>query len=106
MYNNPDLCDCLYPKCRAQIVGWPPIRSYRKNSLHHKKGEGESASQIYVKVSMDGAPYLRKVDLGVCEGYRQLLTAVENMFKLTIGTCASDVSHTHQVYIINGHSPH
>lgn len=70
---------------RAQIVGWPPVRSYRKNSLQQKKGEAETTSRVYVKVSMDGAPYLRKIDLGVYKGYQQLLTALEDMFKFTIG---------------------
>lgn len=72
--------------CREQIVGWPPIRSYRKNSLQTKKAETEtSSSGIYVKVSMDGAPYLRKIDLNVYKGYSNLLKALENMFKFTIG---------------------
>ena len=62
-------------------MGWPPIRSYRKNSLQQ---EAET-SGIYVKVSMDGAPYLRKIDLKVYKGYSELLKALENMFKLTIG---------------------
>ncbi|PKI56437.1 hypothetical protein CRG98_023175 [Punica granatum] len=34
---------------------------------------------------MDGAPYLRKMDLNIYEGYQQLLEALENMFKITIG---------------------
>lgn len=34
---------------------------------------------------MDGAPYLRKIDLKVYKGYPELLKALENMFKLTIG---------------------
>ncbi|XP_050239521.1 auxin-responsive protein IAA4 [Quercus robur] len=72
------------PPAKAQIVGWPPIRSYRKNNLQPKKTEAE-ASGIYVKVSMDGAPYLRKIDLRVYEGYPELLKALENMFKFTIG---------------------
>ncbi|KAF3964594.1 hypothetical protein ACB098_02G075400 [Castanea mollissima] len=72
------------PPAKAQIVGWPPIRSYRKNNLQPKKGEAE-ASGIYVKVSMDGAPYLRKIDLRVYKGYPELLKALENMFKFTIG---------------------
>ncbi|GFY85007.1 AUX/IAA transcriptional regulator family protein [Actinidia rufa] len=70
-------------KKQAQVVGWPPIRSYRKNSFQSKKTEVETG--MYVKVSMDGAPYLRKIDLKVCKGYADLLKAVENMFKLTIG---------------------
>ncbi|KAJ9154223.1 hypothetical protein P3X46_027581 [Hevea brasiliensis] len=70
---------------KAQMVGWPPIRSYRKNSLQQpKQTEAESAG-MYVKVSMDGAPYLRKIDLKVYKGYPELLKALENMFKLTIG---------------------
>jgi auxin-responsive protein IAA len=66
-------------------VGWPPIRSYRKNTLQPKKAEAEAAAGMYVKVSMDGAPYLRKIDLKVYKGYPELLKALENMFKLTIG---------------------
>ncbi|KAK3417423.1 hypothetical protein EUGRSUZ_H03171 [Eucalyptus grandis] len=70
----------------TQIVGWPPIRSYRKNTLQTKKTEAEtSSSGIYVKVSMDGAPYLRKIDLNVYKGYSDLLKALQNMFKFTIG---------------------
>ncbi|KAK9991917.1 hypothetical protein SO802_026902 [Lithocarpus litseifolius] len=72
------------PPAKAQIVGWPPIRSYRKNNLQPKKTEAEG-SGIYVKVSMDGAPYLRKIDLRVYNGYPELLKALENMFKFTIG---------------------
>ncbi|KAK9289027.1 hypothetical protein L1049_017498 [Liquidambar formosana] len=72
------------PPAKAQIVGWPPVRSYRKNSFQQKKTEAE-LSGIYVKVSMDGAPYLRKIDLKVYEGYPDLLKALENMFKFTIG---------------------
>ncbi|KAJ7979948.1 Auxin-responsive protein [Quillaja saponaria] len=72
------------PSAKAQIVGWPPVRSYRKNNLQPKKDETEAAG-IYVKVSMDGAPYLRKIDLKVYKGYPELLKALENMFKFTIG---------------------
>ncbi|XP_010274202.1 PREDICTED: auxin-induced protein 22B [Nelumbo nucifera] len=72
------------PAAKAQVVGWPPIRSYRKNCFQPKKTEPESAG-IYVKVSMDGAPYLRKIDLKGYKGYPQLLKALEIMFKLTIG---------------------
>ncbi|XP_071940527.1 auxin-induced protein 22D-like [Coffea arabica] len=76
--------DCeAAPAAKAQIVGWPPVRSYRKNSLQQKKAEAETG--FYVKVSMDGAPYLRKIDLKVYKGYPELLKALEYMFKLTIG---------------------
>ncbi|KAL3828734.1 hypothetical protein ACJIZ3_017536 [Penstemon smallii] len=72
------------PEPKAQIVGWPPVRSYRKNNIiQTKKTENETG--IYVKVSMDGAPYLRKIDLKVYNGYQELLKALETMFKFTIG---------------------
>ncbi|ESQ47554.1 hypothetical protein EUTSA_v10021641mg [Eutrema salsugineum] len=63
------------PPTKTQIVGWPPVRSYRKNNN----------SVSYVKVSMDGAPYLRKIDLKTYKNYPELLKALENMFKFTIG---------------------
>ncbi|XVE77858.1 hypothetical protein DITRI_Ditri13aG0096900 [Diplodiscus trichospermus] len=72
------------PPAKAQVVGWPPVRSYRKNCLQTKKNEVEGAGR-YVKVSVDGAPYLRKIDLKVYKSYTELLKALENMFKLTIG---------------------
>ncbi|XP_039007235.1 auxin-induced protein 22D-like [Hibiscus syriacus] len=68
---------------KAQIVGWPPVQAYRKNNSQAKRTESEPG--IYVKVSMDGAPYLRKIDLRVYKGYPQLLQALENMFRFTVG---------------------
>ncbi|KAF4347937.1 hypothetical protein F8388_003419 [Cannabis sativa] len=100
------------PPAKTQIVGWPPIRAYRKNSLiinqqqnkdntkKNKKSsntngndQGSSSDHqnmmtiggIFVKVSMDGAPYLRKIDLSVYKAYPQLLKALEDMFKFTVG---------------------
>ncbi|OVA13845.1 AUX/IAA protein [Macleaya cordata] len=73
------------PPAKQQVVGWPPVRSYRKNSFQPKKNNEGEMSGIYVKVSMDGAPYLRKIDLKVYKGYQELLKALENMFKFNIG---------------------
>ncbi|XP_065861037.1 auxin-induced protein 22D-like [Euphorbia lathyris] len=69
--------DCA-PPAKAQIVGWPPIRSYRKNCVEVSGGR-------YVKVSVDGAAYLRKIDLKVYKSYPELVKGLENMLKLTIG---------------------
>ncbi|KAJ6846798.1 auxin-induced protein 22D-like [Iris pallida] len=78
------------PKPKAQVVGWPPVRSsYRKNNSFQAKkkttttaDEAELAiSASFVKVSMDGAPYLRKIDLKVYKGYKELREALENMFR-------------------------
>lgn len=49
-----------------------------------KKSESDG-SGMFVKVSMDGAPYLRKIDLKFYNGYFDLLKALESMFKCTIG---------------------
>lgn len=89
---------------RAQVVGWPPVRSYRKSmlsvqkksSLHNEEGNDSSPSfgtkgnggggAALVKVSMDGAPYLRKVDLRMYKSYQDLSDALGNMFSsFTIG---------------------
>lgn len=84
---------------RAQVVGWPPVRSYRKNILaanNHQKSGGEDGGggsdkgAVLVKVSMDGAPYLRKVDLSMYKSYQELSDALAKMFgSFTIGTQSS-----------------
>ncbi|KAL2942518.1 Auxin-induced protein 22D [Bienertia sinuspersici] len=71
------------PPPKAQVMGWPPVRNYRKNCLQAMKKEAEIGA--YVKVSMDGAPYLRKIDMKVYKGYPELLKALEDMFKVKVG---------------------
>ncbi|CAL5370907.1 unnamed protein product [Camellia sinensis] len=82
----------------AQVVGWPPIRSFRKNTLAttSKNNDevdgkpGPGTVLFFVKVSMDGAPYLRKVDLKLYYTYEELSSALEKMFGcFTIGQCGS-----------------
>jgi auxin-responsive protein IAA len=67
----------------VQVVGWPPVRAYRKNAFHaaeaRRTSKGEQGG-LYVKVSMDGAPYLRKVDLRTYGGYRELRDALDALF--------------------------
>ncbi|KAM7255587.1 hypothetical protein ACFE04_008485 [Oxalis oulophora] len=85
---------------KAQVVGWPPIRSYPKNTVAcnstksacaDKQGDddeksGGSSCCLYVKVGMDGAPYLRKVDLRTYRNYLEFSNALEKMFScFTIG---------------------
>ncbi|KAL8092622.1 auxin-induced protein 22E-like [Apium graveolens] len=72
------------PPNKTQVVGWPPVRSYRKNILQQHKKEADGTG-MYIKVSMDGAPFLRKIDLKLYNSYPQLLEALQNMFKCTIG---------------------
>ncbi|KAL8100168.1 auxin-responsive protein IAA7-like [Apium graveolens] len=96
----------IKPPAKAQVVGWPPVRSYRKNVMAVQKSATEekssnekaaatgssmiSTSAAFVKVSMDGAPYLRKVDLKVYKSYQELSDALAKMFSsFTMGNYGS-----------------
>ncbi|XP_019193748.1 PREDICTED: auxin-responsive protein IAA27-like isoform X2 [Ipomoea nil] len=85
------------PAPKAQVVGWPPVRSFRKNTLasNVKKNNDVEAKPgpgcIFVKVSLEGAPYLRKVDLKSYANYSELSSALQKMFGcFTVGQCSSD----------------
>ncbi|KAK3021006.1 hypothetical protein RJ639_046036 [Escallonia herrerae] len=88
--------DPAKPPAKAQVVGWPPVRSFRRNILAVQKkstseGENAGSSAAFVKVSMDGAPYLRKVDLKMYKSYQELSDALAKMFgSFTIGNCGSE----------------
>ncbi|WRX33182.1 AUX/IAA domain - like 10 [Theobroma cacao] len=64
------------PPAKAQVIGWPPVRSSRKKAINE--------SCKYVKVAVDGAPYLRKVNLGVYSNYHDLMKDLENLFTCCI----------------------
>ncbi|CAN0878125.1 Auxin-responsive protein IAA26 [Linum grandiflorum] len=83
------------------VVGWPPIRSFRKNlagsssskpshddsSQPNKKPAGEKKPVevckrgMFVKINMDGVPIGRKVDLAAYDSYSRLSTAVDELFR-------------------------
>ncbi|TVT97510.1 hypothetical protein EJB05_57233, partial [Eragrostis curvula] len=95
---------------KAQAVGWPPVRSFRKNILSvqsTQKGAGAGVAAL-VKVSMDGAPYLRKVGLRMYGSYHDLSKALEKMFSsFTIaGSCGSqgmkDMNETKLADLLSG----
>ncbi|KAG6527422.1 hypothetical protein ZIOFF_009521 [Zingiber officinale] len=104
------------PAAKAQVVGWPPIRSYRKSTMTINPtkikdvADGIQELGCYVKVSMDGAPYLRKVDLKIYKNYRELSSALEKMFSgFTISQCGScgipgkeGLSENHLMVLLNG----
>ncbi|XWS13765.1 hypothetical protein CRYUN_Cryun36dG0066200 [Craigia yunnanensis] len=90
--------DPAKPPSKAQVVGWPPVRSYRKNIMANQKNSSEesekassgSGSAAFVKVCMDGAPYLRKVDLKMHKSYQELSDALAKMFSsFTMGNYGS-----------------
>ncbi|XP_004486788.1 auxin-responsive protein IAA26-like [Cicer arietinum] len=82
------------------VVGWPPIRSFRKNlasSSNSKPSPPESHTQhnkvvgkkiienygkgLFVKINMDGVPIGRKVDLNAYDSYKNLSSAVDELFR-------------------------
>ncbi|KAJ4913379.1 Auxin-responsive protein IAA27 [Raphanus sativus] len=97
------------PASKAQVVGWPPIRSFRKNTMASSQSQKQDGCDnnnntetegcetksgpepcLYVKVSMEGAPYLRKIDLKTYKSYVELSSALEKMFScFTIGQFGS-----------------
>ncbi|KAL4387006.1 hypothetical protein GQ457_09G006260 [Hibiscus cannabinus] len=80
------------------VVGWPPIRSIRKNLASnssskpasvdppHKAANEKPAAEpngktLFVKINMDGVPIGRKVDLKAFDSYEKLSTAVDELFR-------------------------
>ncbi|KAL5576912.1 hypothetical protein UlMin_018611 [Ulmus minor] len=85
----------------APVVGWPPIRSFRKNlassssskpasespNLVSNKAPNEKPVEVvsgkgqFVKINMDGVPIGRKVDLKAFDTYEKLSSAVDELFR-------------------------
>ncbi|KAI3455494.1 hypothetical protein Pfo_012157 [Paulownia fortunei] len=84
----------------APVVGWPPIRSFRKNiasgsscklasespDVAPSKVSGPKPAEncprsLFVKINMDGIPIGRKVDLKAYDSYQKLSYAVDELFR-------------------------
>ena len=85
-----------------QVVGWPPIKSWRKKLLqdqHHHRGHHQGGHQVlenprmanngrsesepssmYVKVKMEGVAITRKIDLRLYNSYHTLTNCLITMF--------------------------
>ncbi|XP_076898352.1 auxin-responsive protein IAA26-like [Bidens hawaiensis] len=75
------------------VVGWPPIRSFRKNigssslkpapvNVKKEQPVEESCQKgFFVKINMDGVPIGRKVDLNAYDSYQKLSIAVDQLFR-------------------------
>ncbi|KAG0496933.1 hypothetical protein HPP92_001624 [Vanilla planifolia] len=61
-------------------IGWLPIQSHWKNGFETRK-EIAKVGSVYVKVSMDGVPYSRKIDVVMYKGYKELIEAMKDLFK-------------------------
>lgn len=80
------------------------MRAYRKNTFQAAAAAAKKADQqqqgggLYVKVSMDGAPYLRKVDLRMYKGYRELREALDALFTKSFSAAAAEGGdHQHAI---------
>ncbi|XP_010267139.1 PREDICTED: auxin-responsive protein IAA18-like isoform X2 [Nelumbo nucifera] len=83
----------------SPVVGWPPVRSFRKNLANsssskppppetHKvlpaevtTGKPRDSKNLFVKINMDGVPIGRKVDLKAYDSYEKLSSAVDELFR-------------------------
>ncbi|KAG9131346.1 hypothetical protein Leryth_006170 [Lithospermum erythrorhizon] len=83
-------------KTKNQVVGWPPVCSYRrKNSFN-----GRESKKMYIKVSLDGAPILRKIDLSTHTSYSDLIMALEKLFGcIGIGGEAMEDAENNSEYV-------
>ncbi|KAK8938969.1 Auxin-responsive protein IAA7 [Platanthera zijinensis] len=88
--------DYIYA-CRSSsstpVVGWPPIRSSRKNLASSSKPAVESKPEsseregkrerkgFFVKINMEGIPIGRKIDLLAYDCYEKLSSAVDELFR-------------------------
>lgn len=78
------------------LVGWPPIKSWRKKELHQQphpaggqirndrihanKNQSRGANTLYVKVNMEGVAIGRKIDLRLYDSYQTLTNTLISMF--------------------------
>ncbi|XP_027356312.1 auxin-responsive protein IAA28 [Abrus precatorius] len=77
------------------LVGWPPIKSWRRKELHHEQpargqirndrmqaNENRSvgSNSLYVKVNMEGVAIGRKINLRLYDSYQTLTSTLISMF--------------------------
>jgi auxin-responsive protein IAA len=97
-------------------VGWPPIRSFRKNIASGSSSKPLTESQnvvqenvaasnkpisnsgkgLFVKINMDGVPIGRKVDINAYDSYEKLSSAVDDLFRgLLEGNIRMTIDYNH-----------
>ncbi|KAJ8557867.1 hypothetical protein K7X08_004633 [Anisodus acutangulus] len=85
------------------VVGWPPIKSWRKKLIHGINDEGGWNTNInhrhinsdvgpirnsmYVKVKMEGVAIGRKIDLSLYNSYQLLTNTLLQMFSKSDQSC-------------------
>ncbi|BAT98468.1 auxin-responsive protein IAA2-like isoform X1 [Vigna umbellata] len=85
------------------VVGWPPIRSFRKNIASGSSSKLHTGSQqyqhfvpdnvasqkpthncgkgLFVKINMDGVPIGRKLNINAYDSYEKLSSGVDELFR-------------------------
>ncbi|CAL8996505.1 unnamed protein product [Prunus brigantina] len=88
---------------QAAVVGWPPVRSSRKNLASCKssfskppnlespneilqegssgKSDTNSKPHMFVKINMEGVPIGRKINLKAYDSYEKLSLAIDELFQ-------------------------
>ncbi|XP_050366435.1 auxin-responsive protein IAA2-like [Argentina anserina] len=91
---------------QAPVVGWPPVRSFRKNlanksslakptsdqslleiAQEESKGktvDGITKEHMFVKINMEGVPIGRKVNLKAYDSYEKLSSAIDHLFQVLL----------------------
>jgi len=112
------------PSRAPPVVGWPPIRSFRKNLASQPKVAAapscnppppaaepveKKINTMFVKVNVDGVPIGRKIDLKAYDSYEKLSVALDEMFRGSINALTSDASplaennnNNNQASLLNG----
>lgn len=85
-------------QCRGAVlpvVGWPPVRSFRRNLTNASSSKQSPEQQNdeacdkakqtckrspLIKINMDGIPIGRKINLSAYDNYQKLSSAVEDLF--------------------------
>ncbi|KAL1554853.1 auxin-responsive protein IAA20-like [Salvia divinorum] len=63
------------------VVGWPPVRCWRRQVCHRNRCGGRAANSLYVKVKMEGVGITRKIDLSVYRSHRSLANTLIALFQ-------------------------
>ncbi|KAK1434679.1 hypothetical protein QVD17_00428 [Tagetes erecta] len=66
------------------MIGWPPVKICKKKLCYRKIGNGDGgrskSKSTYVKVNMEGVAIARKVELNRHQSYQTLVHTLANMF--------------------------
>ncbi|KQJ94809.1 auxin-responsive protein IAA25 isoform X2 [Brachypodium distachyon] len=101
---RPNECPPAQREDRPQLVGWPPVRTFRKNLCTPRSASSDDLSKVepcseqeedhgntgvsggherpamFVKVNLEGYAVGRKINLAAHSGYASLSAALQSMF--------------------------